>query len=209
MGATLGTKRLWISILQLYKRLSVGRLGNKGRQRHKSNDKGESVMLRLPNDYIKMPDSSNSNFKYKEFIKSNTATRLGINNEPGEDEWVCIEKLVHHILQPVRNKFGALRISSGFRSPELCIKIRSSINSNHTRGQAADFEPLDSNVTLMEVAEWIASNCEFRELICEYFLEGWIHAAYREGGNSKTIKLKDKNHNYTKLSIGEIKNIYS
>ncbi|MCK5614943.1 peptidase M15 [Candidatus Pacearchaeota archaeon] len=166
-------------------------------------------MLRNSESYIMMPDGSNSNFKYKEFIKSDTALRLGINNEPGEVEWVCIEKLVQNIIQPVRLKFGPIRITSGFRSAELCLKIGSSINSNHTRGQAADFEPLNDSVTLISIAEWIYINCEFRELICEYFPSGWCHCAYRENGNTKTVKLKDKTHNYTRISISEIKNIYS
>jgi len=157
---------------------------------------------------IKMPDGSDSNFQYKEFVKSNNARRFNIPNIPTEKEWECIEKLVHNVLQSVRDHFGPIRITSGFRSIALCLKSNSSASSNHARGQASDFEPLDSSITLFEILEWISFNCDFRELIAEFFPEGWIHVAYREDGNDKILKLKDHNHNYARVDLSYIKKIY-
>ena len=58
------------------------------------------------------------NFSLAELVKSQTATRKGINNEPGTAE---IENLIHlakNILQPVREHFGnPVIISSEFRRP--------------------------------------------------------------------------------------------
>ena len=90
----------------------------------------------------------------------------------------------------------------------MCLKVNSSSTSNHTRGQAGDIEPYDPSIKLFDVLEWIYFNCEFRELIAEYFPDGWIHIAYREGGNSKTLKLKDSNHNYARVDIAYVKSIY-
>lgn len=147
-------------------------------------------------------------FMYKEFIKSATALRLGISNVPKESQWKCIETLAIKILQPVRSHFGRIRITSGFRSVKLCQAIGSSAKSNHTRGQAADFEPINPKIKLFSILEWIHHNLEYRELIAEFFPGGWIHCAYREGGNDKILKLKDKNHNYSHVTLDYIRNIY-
>lgn len=160
-------------------------------------------MLRYMNRSI----LSAPNFKYREFIKSDTATRYNIKNEPTDEQWQNIEIVASQIIQPVRNEFGGIRITSGFRSPELCEKIGSSKKSNHTKGQAVDFEPID-NVPMIKILEWISENCEFRELIAEFFPDGWIHVAYRLGGNIGKIKLKDPNHNYEEKNIEYIRSIY-
>jgi len=170
----------------------------------------------------KQPDlnsqiSGAPNFKYKEFVKSDTATRLGIDNTPNRQQWENIEKLAVNVLQPIRNKFGSIRITSGFRSEELCIAIGSFsmingkrvVTSNHARGEASDIEPAVKGVTLMDLAEWSYNNLEFRTLICEYFPEGWIHIDYREDGNLHRLKLKDANHNYENVDLDYLKRLYS
>ena len=49
-----------------------------------------------------------------------------------------LKLLCENILQPVRNEWGVVSVSSGYRSPELCVAIGSSERSQHARGQAAD-----------------------------------------------------------------------
>lgn len=149
------------------------------------------------------------NFKYSEFVYSSTALRLGMSNLPTkESEWVAIEKLASNILQPVRMKFGRLRISSGFRSPIVNKQIGGSGTSNHCRGQAADIEPIEIGVSLFDIMQYIHYQLKYRELIAEYFPSGWVHVAYRESNNAKILKLKDDNHNYDKVNISYIANIY-
>ena len=160
------------------------------------------------NIYSKIPNAKN--FTYLELIESTTALRLGINNIPPNDGiWKNLELLAVNSLQPIRNRFGPIRVTSGYRSTSLCIAIRSSINSNHTRGQAADIEPFhNSAIKLIDILNWIHDNLEYRELIAEYFPAGWIHITYRKGGNKKILKLKDRNHHYKRVSIDYINNIY-
>lgn len=149
------------------------------------------------------------NFKYKEFVKSNTAIRKGIKNIPNDEQWKNIERLAVNILQPLRDKFGGIRVSSGFRSEELNKSIGGSPTSNHCRGEAADIEPLNDNVSLLDLVEFIYNNLEFRTIILEYpDNDGWVHVDYRQGGNIKRLKLKDSTHDYSIVSLKNLIEMY-
>ena len=102
------------------------------------------------------------NFSLKEFSRSQTATRLGINNTVPEIYIPRIIALTKNILQPARDVHGRIRITSGFRSETLNALIGGSSASQHRFGEAADFEALKvSNLTL---AHWIKNNCEFDQI---------------------------------------------
>lgn len=150
------------------------------------------------------------NFKYGELIKSDTAVRLGLLNIPNEVQWANLELVAQRILQPVRDKFGRITVWSGFRTPELCIKIGSTAKSTHTFGWAVDFEPFDKKIKLFTVMEWIYDNLEFDTLIAEYFPTGWIHCTYSSAPDMKRhrLKLKDATHNYDIVSIGNLRRLY-
>jgi len=150
-----------------------------------------------------------TDFRYEEFVRSETAARLGIENIPNDEQWERIELLASRVLQPVRNRFGPIKITSGFRCPELNVKIGGSANSNHCLGEAADIEPVYSGVKLVDIVKYIHDNLDFRTIIAEYFPVGWVHVDFREGGNTKVLMLKDKNHNYVVISIDELMRLYS
>jgi hypothetical protein len=80
--------------------------------------------------------------------------------------------------------------------------------SNHCNGSAADIEPVDTSIKYIDVIEWIHNNVPYRELIAEYFPNGWIHVTYKEGENNKQLKLKDNIHNYERVSITKLKELY-
>ena len=149
-----------------------------------------------------------ANFTLKELTKSDTAIRKGISNEPNTDEIEKLKLLCETILQPVRDKFGPIRITSGYRSPKLCVKIGSSIYSNHAKGQAADFEPYSKDIKMIDIITFIHDELSYRELIAEYFPDGWIHCAYRENGNNQVLKLKDNKHHFEKVNIDYLKKLY-
>ena len=123
------------------------------------------------------------NFSLQELIKSDTAIRKGIDNNPNADQIEKLKRLCENVLQPVRDHFGRVKVTSGFRSPELCIAIGSSANSQHAKAEAADFEVL--GVDNAEVSDWVYKNLQTDQLILEYYTpgepnSGWIHASWVE-----------------------------
>ena len=121
------------------------------------------------------------NFTLSELIKSDTAIRKGINNNPNAEQIEKLKALCENILQPVRDHFGRVKITSGYRSPELCIAIGSSINSQHAKAEAADFEC--PGVDNAELADWIHRELPYDQLILEFYTpsepnSGWIHCSW-------------------------------
>lgn len=140
-----------------------------------------------------------ANFTLSELIKSQMATRHGIPNEPKADHIDNLKALCINVLQPIRSEFEKpVMISSGYRSPELCVRIGSSINSQHAKGEAADFEI--HSVSNKDLALWIKNNLEFDQLILEFHNEaepnsGWIHCSYssKTNRNQSLIAYRDEN----------------
>ena len=98
------------------------------------------------------------NFTLQELIKSDTAVRKGIDNNPNSDQ---IAKL----------------------KLELSVAIGSSINSQHCDAEAVDFEcPTVDNA---ELCDWIYKNLEYDQMILEFYKKGepssgWCHCSYVE-----------------------------
>ena len=121
------------------------------------------------------------NFTLSELTKSDTAIRKGINNNPNAEQIEKLKALCENILQPVRDHFGRVKVTSGFRSVDLCLAIGSSSNSQHAKAEAADFEVI--GVDNAELADWIKDNLPYDQLIVEYYTpgepnSGWIHCSY-------------------------------
>ena len=135
-------------------------------------------------------------FTLNELTKSQEATRLGIENIPNEEHIENLKILCEKILQPVRDFYGMpLSVSSGYRSAALCEAIGSSAKSQHTKGQAADFEIF--GVANKEVAEFIIKNLEYDQCILEFWNEnepnsGWVHCSYSANGNRKQYLKAEK-----------------
>ena len=124
------------------------------------------------------------NFSLQELTKSQTAERKGIDNTPSAEHQENLKSLCTSILQPVRDHFGrVVTISSGYRSPELCVAIGSKTTSQHAKGDAADFEIF--GVSNKELADYINENLEYDQLILEYWKEsdpnsGWVHCSFSQ-----------------------------
>ena len=124
------------------------------------------------------------NFTLNELTKSETATRLDIDNTPNDEQIESLRLLCENILQPVRDHFGKpVKITSGFRCSALNQATGGSATSDHCRGQACDFE-IDG-VPNPELAEWIETNLKYTQLILEFWVvggddpnAGWVHASY-------------------------------
>ena len=152
------------------------------------------------------------NFSLQELIKSDTAIRKGIDNNPNADQIEKLKMLCENVLQPVRDHFGRVKVTSGYRSPELCVAIGSSINSQHAKAEAVDFECL--GVDNAEVADWVYLNCQTDQLILEYYTpgepnSGWIHCSVTEGTPRKQFLHAYREENKTKYKpiLGKAKDL--
>ena len=129
------------------------------------------------------------NFSLREFIYSDTAIRLQIDNTPTDEVLVNLQNVCQFILEPVRNYFNKpITITSGYRSPELCKAIGSSATSQHTKGEAIDFEIL--GIHNKEVSDWIVNHLDYDQCILEFWKpeepnSGWVHCSYKLSGNRK------------------------
>ena len=138
------------------------------------------------------------NFSLGELTKSQTALRMGIDNNPTPEDLYNLHLLCDNILQPMREHFGrAVTISSGYRSEDLCVAIGSSRKSQHAKGQAADFEIF--GVDNKEVAEWIRDVLDFDQLILEFYNEddpssGWVHCSYAEDNRGSVLRYDGTNY---------------
>ena len=128
------------------------------------------------------------NFSLNELTKSQTAERKGIDNTPSTEHQENLKSLCEMILQPIRDHFGqVVSVSSGYRSPELCVAIGSSTQSQHAKGQASDFEIF--GISNKELADWIDENLDYDQLILEYWKgedepnSGWVHCSFNTQGN--------------------------
>lgn len=136
------------------------------------------------------------NFDLEEFEKSQTATRLGISNKVPPELIPNIQKLVDNVLQPTRDNFGYVNISSGYRSLRLNTLIGGSKNSQHMKAEAADFTV--KRLSNLVVARWIKDNCKFDQLILEFYdkdnpLSGWIHCSYSDNNRNEVLTAKKVN----------------
>ena len=128
-------------------------------------------------------------FKLSEFTKSQIAARHGLKNLPGAGEVKNLENVCYEVLEPVRAKFEKpVLITSGFRSLEVNRILGSSDGSQHCKGQAVDFEI--GGIPNIKVAYWIQANCDFDQLILEYYQpdvdqSGWVHVSYNEKGSNR------------------------
>ena len=141
------------------------------------------------------------NFTLSELTKSDTAIRMGINNNPSAEQIEKLKALCENILQPIRDHFGRVKVTSCFRSVELCLAINSSANSQHAKAEAADFECV--GVDNAALFDWIKLNLEPDQLILEFYTpgepnSGWIHCSWIPEGRRASFLHAYKSEGKTK-----------
>ena len=132
------------------------------------------------------------NFTLAEYTKSQTASRKGIDNTPGDEHLEAAKALFENVAQKVRNHFGPTIITSGYRSPALNEAIGGSPTSQHSKGEAVDLEV--PGVATAEVAQWISDNLDYDQLILEFYTpgetnSGWVHVSYKADGSNRNEDL--------------------
>lgn len=117
-------------------------------------------------------------FTLEELTRSTTASLRGIDNTPSAEAIGCLEQLVEHILDPLREAWGKpIHVNSGYRCPRLNKEVGGSPSSQHMKGQAADIttgNPTD-NRRLYHLLS--TQNLPVDQAINEHDF-AWIHVSY-------------------------------
>ena len=134
------------------------------------------------------------NFSLAEIEHSNTAKRLGIKNEMSEEHLANMQNLIDNLIQPLRDGIGPIRISSGYRSPQLNKAIGGSTRSQHSKAEALDLQFWEKGKMNNKVIyDWILdSGLEFDQMINE-FDYSWIHISLKKNRNSGEVLEAYKN----------------
>ena len=119
---------------------------------------------------------------YKEGVYSITATRLGIDNTPGDDQLHFMEIIAEKVFEPLRAWVaGPIKINSFYRSPELNKAIGGSTTSQHCKGQAMDIDDTFGRVSNADMYAWIKNHLDFDQMIWEFGDDNnpdWVHISY-------------------------------
>ena len=124
------------------------------------------------------------NFVLSEITRSNTARRLGISNEPTKKHMESLQRIVTNLIQPMRDHLGPIRISSGYRNPQLNRAIGGSRSSQHCKGEALDIQFWEmGKMNNKAIYDWILdSGLEFDQMINEFDF-AWIHISFKKDKN--------------------------
>jgi len=126
------------------------------------------------------------------------------DNKPTDQHLVALTQLCTNALDFIREEFGPVIITSGYRNPAYNKKIGGAISSQHQFGTAADF--IVPRQDLYDVFEWIKSEMLFDQVIFE-IKDGkeWIHFSYLIDPHSNrrealTSKFDDQKMTYQKVT---------
>ena len=148
------------------------------------------------------------NFTLNELTYSSTALRCGIDNEPSK-EGILKLTLLAAFLQDLRDRIGPLRITSGYRSPELSeiISPQTGSNSQHCRYEAVDLQYVKrgkmDNLAIYNTL--IELDLDYDQCILEFgnatehinpTHPAWIHLSWKISDNRRQtlVAYKDDNN---------------
>ena len=140
-------------------------------------------------------------FEWLEVTQSNTAEKLGINNSfplDKKDELILnSHKLCSRVLDPIRERFGPVKVTSWYRSKKLNKKVGGSKKSDHLTASAADIKILHKDH--FEACKWISENLQFKQMILEYYKKGdinhgWIHISFNAKKPDQKNQILTKNY---------------
>lgn len=135
------------------------------------------------------------NFTLQEFVRSDTARRLGIDNTPNEVEIRNLRNLCENVLQPLRDTCGKpIAINSGYRGFALNRAVGGTSTSQHLTGEAADLRCRDAQEAIV-LASLIISHGIYDQLILEHSATSvWLHVSCKPDirYNRKEVKVMRK-----------------
>lgn len=160
--------------------------------------RGELDLIQAPLEQIELVQLAPRtliapNFRAYELTQSDLASRRGISNAfDSEQHLRSAVHLARHVLQPVRDAFGAFTPNSVYRSQALerILKNKPSTwlsTSQHARGEACDIEVV--GMPTLALAAWAREHLkDFDQIICECYdprkgpNSGWVHISLKAPG---------------------------
>lgn len=142
-------------------------------------------------------------FKLSELTTTN---HHEIDNTPEPESMFHLVKLANTVLEPIRAKFGPLRVTSGYRSPALNAAIPGSAkDSAHCYGCAADLQSIDGH-SPTDMARWVAfeSGLDFDQVIdeeragCKWLHIGMLRPGHEDHPRHQALVMRDGH--YTELA---------
>ena len=127
-----------------------------------------------------MDEMLSEHFSLEEMTRSGEALRRKISNVPTAEQTESLRQLCLNVLEPVRRRFGATRITSGYRCPELNEAVGGVADSQHIRGEAADIHLSNMEVG-RKMFDFIRLHTDFDQLLFERRMKGgcrWLHVSY-------------------------------
>lgn len=140
-----------------------------------------------------------ANFSIAELVQSSTAEQLKINNNPPSIVKVHLTETIT-LLESIRAEWGkycerhkienpAIRVTSGYRSPELNKAVGGAKNSAHVDGYAADLQPVNGAQKEFEkffVKEFSKKGYAFDQIIIEKSKTArWVHVGYKKADGTQ------------------------
>jgi len=143
---------------------------------------------------------------YKEATRSNTASRYGINNDPGQTELERMKIIAKKVFEPLRRAVGGpIRINSFFRSKALNKKLGGSKKSQHMEGRAMDLDDTHGHMSNADMFNYIKNELSFDQLIWEFGSStnpDWVHVSYVSEEKNRKICLRAyRDNGVTKYEI--------
>ena len=121
-------------------------------------------------------------FSLWEMMRSGTAITQNIKNVPGESEIKALRALCQNVLEPLRRRYGAIIITSGYRCKPLNKAVGGTATSQHLRGEAADIY-----IPILEIGRkyfaFLRDHTPFDQLIWEprgSRVPRWLHVSFTQ-----------------------------
>lgn len=121
-----------------------------------------------------------THFTLDELVRSQTATRHGLDNTPPGSALINLARLAE-MLERIRSALGnrSIHVLSGYRSPTVNQRVGGSRSSAHMDGRAADI--VVRGMTPLQVARAIKSAMTLDQLILEF--GEWTHVGIPRAGD--------------------------